>query len=82
MFRDEIASTAPDKDFHEWGQSLDGFERLVASFSEPGEIVCDPFLGGGTTAVAALSQARRFAGCDVDEMAIETTRLRLEPAIR
>lgn len=77
MFRDEIANSAPDKDFHEWGQSVDGFERLVTSFSEPGTIVCDPFLGGGTTAIAALSQARRFAGCDVDADAVETTGKRL-----
>lgn len=77
MFRDEIANQDPDKDFHEWGQSVDGFERLVTSFSEPGQVVCDPFLGGGTTAIAALAQARRFAGCDVDEAAVETTQGRL-----
>ncbi len=78
MIRDEISNKAGDKDFHEWGQSVDGFERLVKTFSQPGDVVCDPFLGGGTTAVAALSQARRFAGCDVDSAAIETTRQRLE----
>lgn len=77
MFRDEIANGAPDKDFHEWGQSVDGFERLITSFSEPGQIVCDPFLGGGTTAVAALSQARRFTGCDIDPEAVATTEKRL-----
>lgn len=77
MFRDEIANKDPDKDFHEWGQSVDGFERLVTSFSEPGDTICDPFLGGGTTAIAALSQARRFIGCDIEPNAVETTRRRL-----
>lgn len=77
MIRDEIANTATDKDFHEWGQSVDGFERLVRSFSQPGDTVCDPFLGGGTTAIAALSQARRFAGCDIDSEAISITTKRL-----
>lgn len=77
MFRDEIGSAAPDKDHHEWGQSLDGFVRLVTSFTQPGEIVCDPFLGAGTTAVAALEQARRFVGCDIDANAIDKTRERL-----
>lgn len=77
MFRDEIANREPDKDHHAWGQSVDGFERLVTSFTEPGDIVCDPFLGGGTTAVAALAQARRFVGCDINAEAIETTRRRL-----
>lgn len=77
MFRDEIANRDPDKDFHEWGQSVDGFERLVTSFTEPGDTVCDPFLGGGTTAIAALSQARRFIGCDIEPNAVETTMRRL-----
>jgi site-specific DNA-methyltransferase (adenine-specific) len=78
MFRDEIANAGPDKGFHEWGQSVDGFERLVTSFSEPGDVVCDPFLGGGTTAVAALASARRFVGCDVDPEAVATTERRLD----
>jgi site-specific DNA-methyltransferase (adenine-specific) len=77
MFWDEITSDDCDKAFHPWGQSLAGFERLVRDFSESGDVVCDPFLGGGTTAVAALSQARRFVGCDVDPEAVETTRRRL-----
>lgn len=77
MLRDEIANKAGDKDFHEWGQSVDGFERLVKTFSQPGEIVCDPFLGGGTTAVAALALSRRFTGCDIDDSAVTTTKRRL-----
>lgn len=77
MMRDEIANKETDKGFHEWGQSVDGFERLVKTFSQPGDVVCDPFLGGGTTAIAALAQARRFVGCDVDERAIETSAGRL-----
>jgi hypothetical protein len=77
MFCSEITSPAPDKTHHEWGQSLDGFRTLVQAFAEPGELVCDPFLGGGTTALAAVAQGRRFVGCDVDPEAIETTRRRL-----
>lgn len=79
MFSDEITSEAPDKRHHEWGQSLAGFEHLVRAISRPGDLVCDPFLGGGTTALAALAQGRRFVGCDLDERAVEITRRRLEP---
>jgi site-specific DNA-methyltransferase (adenine-specific) len=45
--------------------------------AEPGELVCDPFLGGGTTALAALSQGRNFVGADIDPSAIETAQGRL-----
>lgn len=80
MMRDEISNSGTDKDFHEWGQSVTGFERLIRSFSQPGDLVCDPFLGGGTTAIAALSQARRFVGCDIDDGSIVTTEQRLAAA--
>lgn len=78
MIRDEIANAVTDKSVHEWGQSVEGFERLVLSFSQPGDVVCDPFLGGGTTAIAALANTRRFAGCDIDPAAIEITERRLQ----
>jgi len=38
---------------------------VVACFSPPGGTVCDPFLGGGTTMVAALCQERNFTGGDL-----------------
>jgi DNA modification methylase len=34
--------------------------------TEPGELVFDPFSGGGTTAVAALSLGRLAVACDKD----------------
>jgi site-specific DNA-methyltransferase (adenine-specific) len=36
--------------------------QLVADFSDPGELVCDPYSGGGTTAVACQELGRRFLG--------------------
>jgi site-specific DNA-methyltransferase (adenine-specific) len=80
MLRDEIANAATDKDHHEWGQSVEGFDRLVRSFSKAGDVVCDPFLGGGTTAISALSQTRRFVGCDINSEAVATTLRRLQVA--
>lgn len=77
MFKDEITSPAPDKQHHEWGQSLEGFEQLVRAISRPGDTICDPFLGGGTTALAALAQGRHFVGCDIDPEAVATAERRL-----
>jgi len=65
-----------DKRFHEWGQSESGFERLVGALTEPGQLVCDPFLGAGTTAVACVKLHRRVVGCDVDAAQVETARKR------
>lgn len=38
---------------------------LVRCFSAPDALVCDPFVGAGTTAAAALDHGRRFIGGDL-----------------
>jgi site-specific DNA-methyltransferase (adenine-specific) len=55
-----------DKRFHHWGQSESGMADLVERLTKPGQLVCDPFLGGGTTAVVSLDLGRRFIGCDIE----------------
>lgn len=39
----------------------------ISTWSKPSDIVFDPFMGSGTTAVAALKQGRKFVGTEVDE---------------
>jgi len=63
-----------DKRFHHWGQSESGMLDLVQRLSKPGDLICDPFMGAGTTAVAALAAGRRFIGCDIDEAHVQTAR--------
>jgi DNA modification methylase len=40
----------------------------IEVFTEPGDVVMDPFMGGGTTAVEALAQGRRFVGVDLNPL--------------
>lgn len=53
-------------------------DRIVRATSEVGSLVIDPFCGSGTTLVAAAARGRCFAGSDIGELAIATTRARLE----
>jgi ParB/RepB/Spo0J family partition protein len=69
---DVVTSNSADKEFHIWGQSISGFTELIERLTSPGQLVCDPFLGGGTTAVACLKTGRRFIGCDIDENNVKT----------
>ena len=77
---DEIDGSGTDKEYHDWGQSVGEFGHMVASISEVNDIVCDPFVGGGTTAIATLLENRRFIGADIDEECITTTHERIMEA--
>lgn len=76
----DVAVSKPndnDKRFHGWGQSESGMADLVERLTKPGQLICDPFLGGGTTAVVSLALGRRFVGCDIDPAHVEQTRTRV-----
>ncbi len=56
---------------HPTQKPLSLLRRIIRSASEEGQLVVDPFLGSGTTAVAAAELGRRFVGCDMDEAYLE-----------
>lgn len=75
----DVAVSKPndnDKRFHGWGQSESGMIDLVDRLSKPGHLVCDPFVGAGTTAIASLVLGRKFIGCDIDPLHAETAKAR------
>lgn len=43
--------------------------RLIEQYTEPGDVVLDPFVGGGTTAVEAVASGRRIIGLDLNPLA-------------
>jgi len=45
--------------------------RCVAALSNPGDLVLDPFMGGGTALIAAAVSGRRAVGSDIDERCCE-----------
>ena len=53
-------------------------ERIIKASSNPDDVVLDPFLGSGTTAVAAKRLGRKFIGIDINPKSIEITERRLQ----
>jgi adenine-specific DNA-methyltransferase len=57
-------------------------ERIIASSSNPGDLVLDCFVGSGTTAAVAQKLGRRWIACDINKGAIQTTAKRLQTVMR
>ena len=54
--------------------------RLILASSEPGDLIFDPFLGSGTSAVAAKKLDRRFTGVEQNGRYCAWAQKRLELA--
>ena len=52
--------------------------RCIEMFTFLGDVVLDPFLGSGTTAVAAKQLGRIYVGCDISEEYCSISERRLE----
>jgi DNA modification methylase len=51
--------------------------RLIELYTYEGDLVLDPFMGSGTTAVAAVRTGRHFVGFETDAGYVERARLRV-----
>jgi hypothetical protein len=56
--------------------------EIVGLFTDPGQVVCDPFMGGGTTGVACVKRGRRFIGIERDPKYFEIACERVDFAAR
>ena len=79
-FADIIRSegtNADAKNSHKWGQDYGAFHTIVERLTIRGQTVADPFMGSGTTLLAAHALGRHVIGCDVDAATVATARERL-----
>jgi hypothetical protein len=64
---DSFTKDYRDKEFHEWGQGEAAIGYCMDKFSKPGELVLEPFAGGGTTLVVAAEKKRKCIGIEIDK---------------
>lgn len=67
-----------DERIHTTQKPVKLMRKLVALFTDPDDLILDPFAGSGTTLVAAYEQGRRAIGCELDEKNAEAAAKRLE----
>lgn len=52
-------------------------ERIMSLITDEGNVVLDPFMGSGTTAIAAMNLGRNFIGFEIDEEYYELSQRRV-----
>lgn len=74
---DAIRGRGRDKKYHKWGQSQGDAEYYLWGMAEDGDIVADPFCGGGTTPAACKSLGLRWIAFEADEEKVTVSRERI-----
>jgi DNA modification methylase len=67
---------------HPTQKPLPLIQELVQLFTFAGDLVCDPFMGSGTTGIAAVKLGRRFVGIEINEVHFDLSCRRIEAALR
>ena len=60
------------------GKPLWLMRAIVRDYTRPGDLVCDPCAGGGTTLLAAAMEGRRAIGAELDPSTFDKAILRLQ----
>jgi DNA modification methylase len=70
--------TGQDKKWHVWQQDESTARYYIDCFSQNGDLVYDPFVGGGTTPYVCRLIGRRFIGMEIDPVQAEVARARVD----
>jgi site-specific DNA-methyltransferase (adenine-specific) len=65
------------KEYYPTEKPVELIKRLVLNSSNPKEIVFDPFMGSGSTGVAAISTGRHFVGNDIVKSTVKEAMARI-----
>ena len=72
-----VKSNHPEKTAHPCQFPVELAERLVLSMTNPGDAVFDPYMGAGSSVIAALMHDRDAYGCDIIPEYVDITRERI-----
>lgn len=54
-------------------------EYITNTFSKPNDLILDPFIGSGTTAVACAKHQRNFIGFELEQKYVDIANKRVKP---
>ncbi len=74
---DFIVGGGRDKEHHHWGQPESEAKYLITRLTEAGDLVVEPFCGGGTVPAACKALGRRWLATEIDGETVAIARKRL-----
>ena len=75
----DVLDYGPDPlKLHPTQKPLELMRYMVRTYSNPGDLVLDPFMGSGTTGVACVLEKRNFIGFELDEKYFNLANKRLQ----
>lgn len=80
-FNDYIQGSGKEKNAHEWQQGEEELRQIFEPFTDPGDVVLDPFMGSGTVISMAHKMGRIGIGFDIDKDNVEIVKGRLANVI-
>jgi site-specific DNA-methyltransferase (adenine-specific) len=75
-----ISATNPERVGHPTQKPLRVMEWIIDKYTKPGDIILDPFMGSGTTGVAAVKLGRNFIGIEKEPRYFEIAQRRIAEA--
>lgn len=79
-YRGKVVKDVMAQNVHPTVKSIDLMRRIVRTVSRPGHTIIDPFMGSGTTGVAAVLEGRNFIGIERDPEYFKICEARIENA--
>jgi len=76
-FDDFIMGTGMEKTHHKWQQAELELKHLINNFTKEGDVIMEPFAGGGTTIIAALKLNRNIIAAEIDETSYNVSKQRI-----
>lgn len=74
---DDFATGGREKYAHPWQQAVSEAEHYIGAVCPRRGLVCDPFLGGGTSLVAAKRLGMRYVGLEINPGTARAARQRI-----
>lgn len=66
-----------DKSYHPTQKPIKLFEVCLLNYSDENDIILDPYLGSGTTALACIKQNRQFIGFELEQKYVDIANKRI-----